>query len=197
MPRKDLEARRAYVREREARLRLEDPEYVRKRQDKANDVARKKWAEDEAYREKQKADHKKWYDEHGKKESRERKGYKSWDVYKAEVEEKRRQANEYMKAWGQTEKGQRARTSRSILKRCGLTIEEYDHVYDKQEGRCVICKTHCPRYGKGRLVVDHCHTSGAFRALLCGPCNSAIGLLGENVETLRNAISYLAQFVGA
>lgn len=75
----------------------------------------------------------------------------------------------------------------------GLTVEEYEALLEAQGGACAICRK--PPRGTHardkRLVVDHCHTSGLNRGLLCNTCNRAIGLLGDDVELLHNAISYL------
>lgn len=60
-----------------------------------------------------------------------------------------------------------------------------------QDGRCAICKE-LPANGE-RLVVDHCHTSGAVRGLLCKPCNLAIGLMKDKVERMASAILYLEE----
>lgn len=191
MPWKDKEVRNARQREKYAQIKAEDPEYVAKQAEKDSEAFKKKYAEDEAYREKRKATFKKWYDLHGKENARERKGYKPLEEYLVAEDEKARKHREYMKEWGKTQAGKRGRTARSIKDRCGLDINEYDLVYDAQNGQCTICKKEKPRYGKDRLVVDHCHMSGKFRALLCANCNSAIGLLGESEEIMINAIAYL------
>ncbi|WP_229401922.1 endonuclease VII domain-containing protein [Micromonospora okii] len=85
------------------------------------------------------------------------------------------------------------------LARYGLSPEEYDARYDDQSGRCAICAARGERLGTGGsanrhnvLVVDHCHDSSAVRGLLCNRCNRAIGLLGDDIDTLRRAIAYLA-----
>lgn len=54
--------------------------------------------------------------------------------------------------------------------------------------KCEICGD------TNRLVWDHCHSSNIFRGTLCSNCNTAIGLFGDNVENLRNAIEYLIKF---
>jgi hypothetical protein len=40
--------------------------------------------------------------------------------------------------------------------------------------------------------VDHDHTTGQIRGLLCADCNMAIGILRDSVKTLRNLIAYLS-----
>ena len=52
---------------------------------------------------------------------------------------------------------------------------------------CEIC------HSKDSLVVDHCHTSGVVRGVLCSPCNTAIGLMKEDPERLQAAIEYVKQ----
>ena len=41
------------------------------------------------------------------------------------------------------------------------------------------------------MHIDHCHLKKRTRGLLCASCNMAIGLLKEDLGTLRNAISYV------
>lgn len=44
---------------------------------------------------------------------------------------------------------------------------------------------------KLKLVVDHCHSSGEVRGLLCHNCNRALGLFKDSRENLLNAVEYL------
>lgn len=53
---------------------------------------------------------------------------------------------------------------------------------------CGICKIILTN-SSARL--DHCHTTGKIRGFLCNSCNFAIGLFGDNIEFLSNAINYL------
>jgi hypothetical protein len=79
------------------------------------------------------------------------------------------------------------RHQRDRLKfRYGVTPEQVAAVAEEQNHRCAIC-----RERPDKLVIDHCHTTGKFRALLCGQCNSALGLLAENPEILKAAILYV------
>lgn len=62
----------------------------------------------------------------------------------------------------------------------------------RQRWRCKICQR--PPYPAGsRLVPDHNHATGEVRGLLCSPCNSALGLMGEKAERLLAAARYLAE----
>ncbi|MFE1789575.1 endonuclease VII domain-containing protein [Streptomyces sp. NPDC059525] len=72
------------------------------------------------------------------------------------------------------------------LKRAyGMTEAERDEMVAAQGGLCCICL-------KAPAVhVDHCHETGRVRGVLCFNCNSAIGKLGDDPDTLRRAISYL------
>lgn len=75
------------------------------------------------------------------------------------------------------------------LKRCyGITPEEYDKILHEQGGTCAICHG---IESVGRLAVDHCHSTGKVRGLLCTNCNQAIGKLKDDTQLLRNAINYL------
>ncbi len=71
----------------------------------------------------------------------------------------------------------------------GLTVVERDAMIAAQGGVCPICGTDTPR-GKG-WCVDHCHTTGKIRAILCQPCNLVLGHAAESPGTLLKAIEYL------
>lgn len=77
------------------------------------------------------------------------------------------------------------------LKRYGITLEQYQKLLDKQQSRCAICLTDDPKGRGDKLHVDHCHTTGSIRGLLCGKCNTGLGLFNDNINILRNAIKYL------
>ena len=72
----------------------------------------------------------------------------------------------------------------------GITLDDYNKMFADQAGCCAICNTHASHLTKP-LCVDHCHTTGKVRGLLCGECNLAIGKLKDNVQNLKNAIKYL------
>ena len=76
------------------------------------------------------------------------------------------------------------------LRLYGLSTDDYGRMLEKQNNQCAICACDFGTVEKGACV-DHCHTTGKVRALLCGGCNKAIGLLKEDVATVRAAAAYL------
>lgn len=78
------------------------------------------------------------------------------------------------------------RKNASLKHNYGITLEDYNLMFKKQNGKCFICNTL-----KNVLHVDHCHTTNKVRGLLCGNCNKALGLLKDNIDILQTAINYL------
>lgn len=78
--------------------------------------------------------------------------------------------------------------------RYGLTVEQYNEMLEKQNGRCGICSIHkndLTNQLGGHLYVDHDHLTGKVRGLLCRNCNLAIGYFEDKSECLKKAILYL------
>lgn len=75
------------------------------------------------------------------------------------------------------------------LQKYGLSESDFWTIFDMQDGRCAICDER-PRTGES-LFVDHCHSADVVRGLLCGHCNTMIGMARENERVLRRAIGYL------
>ncbi len=78
----------------------------------------------------------------------------------------------------------------SLQQRFGITQEEYLQLLDKQGNKCGICR--CDYDKNKRFHVDHDHDTGLIRGLLCRKCNLGIGLLGDSLETVKRAVSYLS-----
>jgi len=83
---------------------------------------------------------------------------------------------------------------RSTRNRCKVCHKEQADIRRKlrkanpppKAGQCPICKSHTDKW-----VLDHCHTNMSFRGYICTSCNSGIGLLHDDPEILKRAISYL------
>jgi len=81
---------------------------------------------------------------------------------------------------------------KSHLKRgFNLTLEEYDKL---SANGCNICGVMSEANGR-RLAVDHCHTTGLVRGVLCRRCNQSIGQFENNPELLLSAVRYLSRTV--
>jgi hypothetical protein len=78
----------------------------------------------------------------------------------------------------------------------GMPLGGFEIMLREQDNRCGICRITQEEYiaqSKKRFAIDHCHTKGHNRGLLCAPCNIAIGLLRDDPKILRNAIKYLKE----
>jgi|ERR1700677_2942775 len=73
-----------------------------------------------------------------------------------------------------------------------ISLEFYNELYAKQDGKCAICSKPQIEFTKA-LAVDHDHASRKIRGLLCGPCNRAIGLLKDNSNIVGKAFLYLQE----
>ena len=83
------------------------------------------------------------------------------------------------------------RNRRHFLKtRYGLTEEAYEKILAEQNGRCALCGTDKCLTGRN-FAVDHDHTSGQVRALLCIKCNTGLGKFRDSPDLLRKAAEYL------
>lgn len=89
--------------------------------------------------------------------------------------------------------------NRYIKKTYGLSFEDYQDMFNRQNGKCYICKREEvikeAKTGKVRfLAVDHCHRTGKVRALLCTSCNTTLGKFEDNIHLLKEMINYLEEF---
>lgn len=72
-----------------------------------------------------------------------------------------------------------------------FTLEDYEKLLEAQGGVCAICGI--PPTPKRALCVDHCHSTGKVRGLLCTKCNRTLGQYGDNPVLLRRMAQYLEQ----
>lgn len=76
-----------------------------------------------------------------------------------------------------------------ILRYVGLTREEYLAKVAASNGLCEVCQL---PYAKPSI--DHCHTTGIIRGVLCQSCNAAIGLFQNSPANMRAAADYLDRY---
>lgn len=98
------------------------------------------------------------------------------------------------KKWAQENKELRAKlTRKSILKnRYGITLEQYAEMLKRQNGQCKICQQKIEK-----PCVDHCHSTGLVRGILCNGCNVGLGAFKDKPDLLRKAADYLQAFIEA
>ena len=80
-----------------------------------------------------------------------------------------------------------------LKKSYNLSLEDLEQLKISQKYRCAICNTHEDDCSRKTLFVDHNHTTGEVRGLLCSQCNSALGLFYDDTELLASAIKYLVK----
>lgn len=80
----------------------------------------------------------------------------------------------------------------NLMSSYGISLDKFKEMLLTQDNKCRTCGANHADFKKG-LHVDHCHKSKVVRGLLCSKCNTAIGLLKENIEVLENIINYLKQ----
>ena len=94
------------------------------------------------------------------------------------------------------------RTETSFLQkfsRRGLTLDQYHSLAEKQDFCCALCGEEPGPQNKRQgnvdnFVTDHDHQINRVRALLCWPCNAALGHLRDSLEIARKAVEYLEKF---
>lgn len=122
----------------------------------------------------------------------------NWVWWQAQIASENAKA--YQKEWRQ--RNPRAAHSSTLRKSYRVDADWYDAKMAEQRGTCAICRraetavdrsTQAPR----RLAVDHDHTTGAVRGLLCSKCNTALGAFQDSIDLLLAAGEYLERYSSA
>jgi hypothetical protein len=79
----------------------------------------------------------------------------------------------------------------SMLKyQYGITIDDYNKMFEKQKGKCDICERHQNDLTR-TLCVDHDHKTNKVRALLCVTCNTDVSVVENKLEEM---LKYLNKY---
>lgn len=100
----------------------------------------------------------------------------------------------YHKNSRQKENHRKCSWRHNLKKKYNLTEHEYFALCDSQNYSCAICHTHIDKLRHIQLYVDHSHTTNKVRGLLCGSCNTALGMINDSIPLLKNAIKYLRKY---
>lgn len=98
------------------------------------------------------------------------------------------------------EEAARHRRNNHLLHKHGTSLARYEELWTEQGGKCANpgCTFTAPvkvaDFRREGLHVDHNHTTGAIRGLLCSGCNIALGQLGESTERMRGLIEYVQRY---
>lgn len=85
----------------------------------------------------------------------------------------------------------------------GITLYEYNEIYKSQNGCCKLCEAPVDFTGsdlrdgnkreRREPCLDHCHTSGKVRGILCFHCNTALGHVNDDISLLEKMVEYLKE----
>lgn len=158
-----------------------DPDYRKKRLEQAGDREERK-AYMKEYAKKNPEKFRRTPEQQAEYNRRRRERYAKDKAYRDSL---KKASSEYQR----NNPGKRLATT---LRRYGITVDYYNSMLAKQGGGCALCG--CKDSGcskKDRLHVDHCHTTGKVRGLLCTNCNQGLGKFKDNPDRLRKAAEYL------
>ena len=83
------------------------------------------------------------------------------------------------------------RKNYELKKNYGINLDQYNSMLLQQNNCCAICQKNQSEL-KQALNVDHCHTTGKVRGLLCENCNRGLGIFKDNTDLLISAVQYLS-----
>ncbi len=119
-------------------------------------------------------------------------------------EKRNLQAKRYYEKWSLLTDERRKHFKRrnrnaALVRKYGITIEEYELKFSEQKGLCGICKQDLIENkqkgwgGKKEPCVDHCHKTGKVRGILCRGCNLALSMI-EDKDFQKKSNQYLSKF---
>ena len=116
--------------------------------------------------------------------------------WKAQNPEKAKESSRKSVARSRTLQAKEEKKNSYLQYTYGISLSQYTEMYNKQHGSCNICLTplayqNIEGSGHKTANVDHNHTTGKVRGLLCNKCNRGLGYLQDNATLLRRAAEYL------
>ena len=91
--------------------------------------------------------------------------------------------------WWATAAGRAAGRNGELQRRYGITLADYNKLFDSQGRCCAICKGSALKPADWHVY--HCHATNVVRGILCRHCNRALGAVKDSTMILQNAILYL------
>ena len=105
----------------------------------------------------------------------------------------RERDRKYKREWARGNYNPQAGRKKNLQNNYGITIAEFNQLFEAQRGKCAVCENALEVKGKGAFTahVDHDHKTGKVRGLLCQSCNFVLGHGRDDVNILVKAIKYL------
>ena len=118
-----------------------------------------------------------------------RKNKAKLDAYKQQwKEENPDKAKQHQSTYAEKSKEKRQIWQREY--RYGLSHDVFTRMLNEQSSSCKICER---SFEGTKVFVDHCHATGSVRGLLCPSCNTALGLIKDDLLWLKRAKTYLTE----
>lgn len=73
-----------------------------------------------------------------------------------------------------------------------ISVEEFNNLLQFQNHKCAICNLE--DFGKKGPMMDHCHSTGKNRGILCRGCNTGLGNFKDDISKLISAVSYINKY---
>lgn len=95
--------------------------------------------------------------------------------------------------------GPKGRKNRKLKNLYGINIEQYQDMLKEQNNLCAVCNNKESMVNNKsnkvqKLCVDHNHTTGKVRGLLCTACNKGLGMLKDNPDIVLSGYNYLMKY---
>lgn len=99
---------------------------------------------------------------------------------------------ESSKKYLSTDKGATTTRQAHLRRKYSIDLQTYEDLLSSQGNKCKICGVGSnPDSRANYLVIDHNHTTGEIRGLLCTKCNALLGLAQDREDILEEAKQYL------
>jgi len=154
-------------------------------------ISQRKKAYNETNKEKARQRHKAWYEANKEQVKQQSRAYRQTNREKVNAYQHNNleRFRERRREWDKNHP--EVKRAYWITHNYNITIDEWNGLYERQKGLCAIC-SEVLIIGR-KTVVDHCHDTNKVRGILCRKCNTGIGMLSDNPDTVLRAYEYLAK----
>src|SRR5271157_139850 len=137
------------------------------------------------------------YNEERYKNNEEISRERSRNYYKKNKEKKKKHNIEYLeknkekiKEYAKIYRGKNSKKLKDLQLKYyyNISLEEWNNIFNEQEKKCAICGKISKDF-KCSFSVDHCHSTGKIRGLLCSSCNLNLGYYEKYKEKFEEYLT--------